>query len=41
MAEDVVGELENEYVMCEGFLLSVVLRPLSRVPRLGGFLPLL
>jgi hypothetical protein len=36
VAEDVVGELENEYVVCKGFL-SVSPLP----PRLGGSLPLL
>jgi hypothetical protein len=35
LTEDVVGELKNEYVVCEGFLLSVV--PLS--PAAGGVAP--
>jgi hypothetical protein len=31
LAEDIVGELENEYVVCEGFLLVSLVSP----PRLG------
>jgi hypothetical protein len=39
LTEDVVGELENEYVVCEGFLF--VSRRLVSLLRLGGSLPLL
>jgi hypothetical protein len=42
VAEDVVGELENEYVVCGVFLCCVVSRMLLGVsPRGWGFPPLL
>jgi hypothetical protein len=37
MAEDIVGELENEYVVCSAFLSRMLLSP----PAAGGFAPLL
>jgi hypothetical protein len=37
VAEDIVGGLENEYVVCEGFLF--VSRVLSPSPAAGGFAP--
>jgi hypothetical protein len=40
LTEDVVGELENEYVVCQGFLLPVLLCVLCPVsPAAGGFAP--
>jgi hypothetical protein len=38
VAEDIVGELENEYVVCDVFLSRMLLSPF---PRLGGSPPLL
>jgi hypothetical protein len=35
MAEDIVGELENEYVVCSAFLSRMLLSP----PAAGGFAP--
>jgi hypothetical protein len=42
VAEDIVGELEDEYVVCDMFLsVSVSYAPGSVPPRLGGSPPLL
>jgi hypothetical protein len=39
LAEDVVGELGNEYVVCEGFLFVALCVPCCVPSRLGGFAP--